>query len=327
MLHPIFLPDHVEMKEEGPSTATFTIHPYHPGYGPTVANALRRVLLSSLPGGAITTMKIEGVDHEFTTLDGVQEDMVSLVLNLKRVRFKSASAEPVEIRLNVTGEKKVTAGDFELPPGVEVANVDQVIATLTDSQATLDMRCTVEQGRGYVPTEDRGEEGRPIGTVAIDAVFTPVVRVSFKIENVRVGQDTNYHKLQLQIATDGTISPQEALAQAAAILTDHFKELTGDFEARLTAQRPVEMSMPVETEGPREPENTLNLMQLPSRVHNALERIGITTVEQVIELTDEQIQDIPGLGAKAVEDIKSARETYAAGKPKEEVAVRKNDEA
>lgn len=317
MLHPIFLPDHVEVKEEGPSTATFTIHPYHPGYGPTVANALRRVLLSSLPGGAITTMKIEGVDHEFTTLNGVQEDMVSLVLNLKRVRFKSMSSEPVEIRLMARGEKKVTAADFELPPGVEIANGNQTIATLTESTATLDMRCTVEQGRGYVPTEERGDENRPIGTIAIDAVFTPVVRVSFKIENVRVGQDTNYHKLHLQIATDGTISPKEALQQAAAILTDHFKELTGDFATRLTAQRPVEMPVPVEAEVALEPENTLNLMQLPSRVHNALERIGITTVEQVIELTEEQIQDIPGLGAKAVEDITKAREAYAVSKSNE----------
>lgn len=317
MLHPIFLPDHVEVKEEGPSTATFTIHPYHPGYGPTVANALRRVLLSSLPGGAITTMKIEGVDHEFTTLNGVQEDMVSLVLNLKRVRFKSMSSEPVEIRLMARGEKKVTADDFELPPGVEIANGNQTIATLTESTATLDMRCTVEQGRGYVPTEERGDENRPIGTIAIDAVFTPVVRVSFKIENVRVGQDTNYHKLHLQIATDGTLSPKEALQQAAAILTDHFKELTGDFATHLTAQRPVEMPVPVEAEVALEPENTLNLMQLPSRVHNALERIGITTVEQVMELTEEQIQDIPGLGAKAVEDITKARGAYAVSKGNE----------
>lgn len=310
MLHPIYLPDHVEVKEEGPSTATFTIHPYHPGYGPTVANALRRVLLSSLPGAAITSAKIEGVDHEFTALDGIQEDMVSLVLNLKRVRFKSTSTEPVEIRLNVKGEKKVTAADFEVPPEVEVVNGDQIIATLTDSKAALDMRCTVEQGRGYVPTEDRGEENRPIGTIAIDAVFTPVQRVSFKVEHVRVGQDTNYHKLHLTIATDGTITPQEALQQAGTILTDHFKELTGDFTARLTAQRPMEMPMPEETAVPAEPENTLNLMQLPSRVHNALERIGITTVEQVMELTDEQIQDIPGLGAKAVDDIAKARADY-----------------
>lgn len=315
MLHPIFLPDHVEVKEDGPSAATFTIHPYHPGYGPTVANALRRVLLSSLPGAAITTMRVEGVDHEFTTLDGVQEDMVSLVLNLKRVRFKSSSAEPVEVRLLAKGEKKVTAGDFEVPPGVEVVNPDQVVATLTDSKASLDLRCTVEQGRGYVPTEERGDENRPIGTIAIDAVFTPVQRVSFRIENVRVGQDTNYHKLHLSIATDGSITPKEALQQAASILTDHFSELREDFETRLTAQRPVEMAPVAEVAVESEPENTLSLMQLPSRVHNALERIGITTVEQVMELTEEQIQDIPGLGAKAVEDITKAREAYAAGAP------------
>lgn len=308
MLHPIYLPDNVEVEEHGNSSATFTIHPYHPGFGPTVANALRRVLLSSLPGAAITSVKIEGVDHEFSVRDGLQEDMVGLLLNLKRVRLISRSEEPVEIRLSGTGEKKVTAGDFETPPEVTIANPDLVVATLTDKNAKLELHCMVEQGRGYLPTEERRDDTRPIGTIAIDAVFTPVQRVSFRIENVRVGQDTNYHKLRLFIATDGTITPQAALAQAASILTDHFQDLTGDLSARLTAQRAAETMPVATTEEPVEAENTLSLLQLPSRVHNALERIGITTVEQVKELTPEQIQDIPGLGAKAVDDIAKAKE-------------------
>lgn len=317
MLQPIYLPEQVEVQDEGDNTTTFTIHPYHPGYGPTVANALRRVLLSSLPGAAITQMKIEGADHEFSAIDGVKEDLVSLVLNLKRVRLTSQSEEPIEIRLKAKGEGVVKAGDFETPPEVTVANPEQIIATVTDAKGEFDMRCTVEQGRGYVPTETREDEQREIGAIAIDAAFTPVRRVSFAIDNERVGQDTDYHKVSLTIATDGTITPKEALQKAASILADHFNELTGDFEEKLTADRPEEIEEPTIIEEPKEPENTLNLLQLPSRVHNALERVGITTVEQVLELTDEQIQDIPGLGAKAIDDIATARDTQAAKRQEE----------
>lgn len=312
MLQPIFLPEKIEREEAGEHTATFSIHPYHPGYGPTVGNALRRVLLSSLPGAAITQVKINGVDHEFSTLEGIKEDMVSLLLNLKRVRVASTSDEPVEIRLRVTGEHKVTAGDFETPPEVTVVNPNQVIATLTNSKAKLDLHATVERGRGYVPSETRSGQQREIGMITMDAIFTPVQRVSFRVENVRVGQATDYQKLILTITTDGTITSQDALRQAASILTDHFKELTDDFAQPLTGLRPVEEAAPATSPAaPREPENTLNLLQLPSRVHNALERVGITTVEQVMELSDEQIQDIPGLGAKAIEDIKQARFDYS----------------
>lgn len=307
MAHPIYLPEHIEVKETDLNTAQFVISPYHPGYGPTVGNALRRVLLSSLPGAALTYMKIAGADHEFSTLPGVKEDLVTLMLNLKRVRVSSTSTEPVEIRLTASGEGKVTAGDFKTPPEVAVVNPNQLIATLTDSKAKLDLTCTVEQGRGYVPSEMGDIKTKDIGTIALDAIFTPVERVSFSVENVRVGQATDYHKLNLTITTDGTITSKEALQQAASILMDHFKELTGDFMENLTGHRPAKveevLEMPLETPTI---ENTLNLLQLPSRVHNALERVGITTVEQVMELTEEQIQDIPGLGAKAIDDISKA---------------------
>lgn len=315
MLQPIYLPEHIEVEEEQENSAVFSIHPYHPGYGPTVGNALRRVLLSSLPGAAITQVKVDGIDHEFTAKEGINEDIVSLILNLKRVRFKMTGKEPVEIRLQTSGEKKITAGDFKTPPEVEIVNPGQAIMNLTDKDATIDLRCTVEAGRGYLPTEERADDAREIGTIAIDAVFTPVQRVSFKVDNVRVGQVTDYHKLTLSITTDGTISPQEALQQAASILADHFKELAQDWSEKLTAARPEEVAPPAPIEEPQEPENTLNLLQLPSRVHNALERVGITTVEQVLELTDEQIQDIPGLGAKAVDDIAKARNDYLAKSP------------
>ncbi len=313
-MEPIYLPEKVEIEEEKDNTTTFSIHPYHPGYGPTVGNALRRVLLSSLPGTAITQVKIDGADHEFTTLDGLKEDIVRLVLNLKRVRLANASDEPQEITLNVKGKKQVTAGDFELPPEITVANPEFVIANLTEDNADLTIRCKVENGRGYVPSETRDRENREIGMIAMDAIFTPVQRVSFRVQNVRVGQATNYHKLILTIGTDGTVAPIDALKQAAAILRDHFSELASDFELKLTAERPTEQ-FEEETElEETEPENTLSLLQLPSRVHNALERVGVTTVEQVLELSEEQIQDIPGLGQKAVADILETREKFRQAK-------------
>lgn len=312
MLEPIYLPEHVDVLQEGGNEATFAIYPYYPGYGPTVGNALRRVLLSSLSGAAITHVKIDGVEHEFSAIEGVKEDMLSILLNLKRVRLTCTSDEPVEIKIAASGDARVTAGDFKTPPSVTIANPDMTIATLTDAKAKLDLRCTVEQGRGYVPSEAREREERDIGTIALDAIFTPVQRVSYSVDNVRVGQATDYHKLTLTIATDGTISPRDALKQAASILRDHFAELAGDFETSLTGQRPVEIVQASGEETAAEPENTLHLLQLPSRVHNALERIGITTVEQVMELTDEQIRDIPGLGEKAVSDISTARDAYSA---------------
>lgn len=310
MLEPIYLPENVTIEKEKGSTATFCIYPYHPGYGPTVGNALRRVLLSSLPGSAITHVKIEGVDHEFSTLPGVKEDIVTLILNLKRIRLSLEGEERVTLKLAAAGEKKITAKDFEAPPSVNIVNKSAPVATLTDEKAKLEMSCTVEKGRGYVPSEAREHEQREIGVMALDAIFTPVKRVSFRVENVRVGKVTDYHKLIITVATDGTITPKEALNQAASILADHFRELTGEFMDKLTAERPAELvELPPVVEE-KQPENTLNLLQLPSRVHNALERVGITTVEQVIDLTEEQIQDVPGLGEKAVQDIMAARENY-----------------
>jgi DNA-directed RNA polymerase subunit alpha len=311
-MQPIYLPEHIDVVESDTNTTTFSIYPYHPGYGPTVANALRRVLLSSLPGSAITHVKIDEADHEYSTVEGVKEDIISIILNLKRVRLASDSDTPVEIILEASGEGAVTAGDFKTPPEVKIVNPKQPIATLTSKKAKLTLRCTVEQGRGYVPSETREREQRDIGTIALDATFTPVERVSFSVEDIRVGQATDYHKLSLTLATDGTVAPIDALKQAASILRDHFSELAADFEQNLTAARPTEAPAPIETTPATEAENTLSLLQLPSRVHNALERVGITTVEQVVELTDEQIQDIPGLGQKAVSDIMKARDKYEA---------------
>lgn len=210
---------------EGDS-GTFVIEPLLPGFGLTVGNALRRVLLSSLPGAAITSIRIDGVNHEFTTIKGVRQDVVDIILNLKQVRLRVESDEPQVIILDAKGDKKVTAGDFKCPTGVEVINKNLHIADLVAGGKFL-LEATVEQGRGYVPTELRKEEKLPIGVIAIDAAFSPVKRVNFNTENTRVGKMTNFDRLILEVETDGSITPQAALEQSSAILVDHFSVLAG----------------------------------------------------------------------------------------------------
>ncbi len=204
----------------------FVVEPLLPGFGLTVGNALRRVLLSSLPGAAITSIRIDGVSHEFTAVKGVRQDVVDIILNLKQVRFRVETDEPQVIILDAKGDKKVTAGDFKCPTGVEVINKDLHIADVVAGGKFL-LEATVEQGRGYVPTEMRKEEKLPIGVIAIDSAFSPVRRVNFNTENTRVGKMTNFDRLLLEIETDGSITAQEALTQSAAILVDHFSVLAG----------------------------------------------------------------------------------------------------
>lgn len=203
--------------------AVFAIEPLYPGYGITVGNALRRVLLSSLPGAAITNVSFAGASHEFSTLPYVKEDVVDIILNLKRVRLQLHGDGPATIRLKVNGAKTVTAGDIEASAEVDVISKDQVIATLTDKAAAFELEMTVEAGRGYVPVEQRETPKNTLGTIAIDAVFTPIRTVNFTTENMRVGQMTNYDRLILDITTDGSIAPQDAVQQAATILRDHFQ--------------------------------------------------------------------------------------------------------
>lgn len=211
-----------------PSQGRIVVSPCFPGYGTTLGNALRRVLLSSLPGAAATAVKIKGVDHEFSTIDNVKEDVVEIILNIKSLRFRMHTDEPVELELSVKGEKEVKAEDFKKNSDVEIINADQIVATLTDSAAELSLKIIVEQGLGYVAVESRESVKLDVGYIAIDAVYTPVRNVNFKTEHVRVGQMTNFDKLLLDITTDATISPEEAFRVAAKILVDQFQVLTGE---------------------------------------------------------------------------------------------------
>jgi len=210
------------LSREGSKT-TFEISPLMPGYGATIANPLRRVLLSSLEGAAVTSVKIKGVDHEFSSIPGVLEDVIEVILNIKKIRLKLHSDGPVKLTLDVKGERTVTAADIKLTSDVKVINEDQHIATITDKKMGLNMELEIEKGIGYVPVEQRQKEKLAIGVIAVDAIFSPVKVVNFKIENVRVGQRIDFNKITMEIETDGSIEPEEALKKASEILVDHFK--------------------------------------------------------------------------------------------------------
>lgn len=199
----------------------FVIEPLSPGYGLTLGNSLRRVLLSSLEGAAITTVKIEGITHEFSTIPGVKEDAVEIILNLKTLRFNFLSDEPATLRLSVKGPKEVTAADFEANSVCEIVNKDTFIASVGKG-GKFEIEVKVERGRGYVPAERHSEEKLPLGTIAVDSIFTPVKKVHYEVENTRVGGMTNYDKLTVELTTDGSIDPELALATAAGILVEHF---------------------------------------------------------------------------------------------------------
>ncbi|MEK7570474.1 MAG: DNA-directed RNA polymerase subunit alpha [Patescibacteria group bacterium] len=221
----IQLPSKVTLTDAGPNAAEIVVEPCYPGYGTTLGNALRRVLLSSLPGAAITSVKFSNATHEFSTLPHVQEDVVDLILNLKGVRMHMFEGETATVMVKAKGEKVLTAGDLKCPSNVEVRNPEHVIAHLTDKAADVEMELTIGVGRGYIPVEQREKERLDLGVIAIDAIYTPVRNVNFKVDNVRVGQMTNYDKVTLTISTDGTITPGAAFREASQILTEHFQHL------------------------------------------------------------------------------------------------------
>ncbi len=220
----ILLPSKMTFAETDRANASLlTIEPLHHGYGTTIGNALRRVLLSSLQGAAVTSVKIKGVQHEFSVVEGVKEDALQIILNLKQLRMKVHTNEPVTLTLNVKGrEGDVTGADIEANADVEIVNKDLVLATMTDKKAELHMEIVVKRGRGYVPTEERDSTGNELGVISVDAMFSPVVSVGMKVENTRVGEITNYDKLIMDIATDGTITVQQAVEDAVKVMLNHY---------------------------------------------------------------------------------------------------------
>lgn len=298
MLYDINLPELKEESSEG-NNAVFALEPLYPGYGMTLGNSMRRVLLSSLAGSAITAVKIEGVSHEFSTVPGVREDAIEIILNLKQVRFRNPNSEPVVLTLKKSGGT-LTAGDISTVNDVEVVNPDLVIAHLDNAKSKIEMELLVEQGRGYVPVESRNNEKLPVGMIAIDAIYTPVKRVRFSVANTRVGQMTNLDKLILDVETDGTITPREAIMQASEILVGHFQVLAGHdvvsvgSSGIMTATERVEADMV---------QIGVDEVNLSPRTTNALLNNDIKTIKDLMELSPTDLKELKGFGAKAQEEV------------------------
>ena len=301
-------------KEE--TKAVFEIEGLYPGYGVTLGNSLRRTLLSSLEGAAITKVKIKGVSHEFSTISGVLEDTVIILLNLKKIRFKLHGPEPQVGSLKVKGEKEVKASDFKLPPQVEVMSGDFHIATITDKKTALEMEITIERGVGYEPLEIRKKEKLEIGAIALDAIYTPVKNVSFKVENMRVGERTDYDRLVVELETDGTISPEEAFTEACDILVfhfSHFKKLPGKGkeekkEDEKKAESKKEKDKKETKKEKKEDVSKIKVEELKvsTRTKNALLAGGIKTIGGLARKSEKEIGELKGLGEKGLGEVKKA---------------------
>jgi len=285
--------------EVSSTNATFSIEPLHAGYGNTLGNSLRRVLLSSIEGAAIVAFRIEGATHEFTTVEGVKEDVVDIMLNLKNVRLKVHSDEPVELRLEKKGAGVITAGDIKTTADVEVINPEQVIATIDDPKKSVVIDLVVEAGRGYRTIEDSGESRLHSDMIALDAVFSPVLRVRYKVASTRVGQETNLDKLDVNIETDGSISPREAFEEAAAILVNQYTALAGS----TTVEAAPALGQQDEDEV-SELNTSIEELNLTARTANALINNDIRTVHDLVTLSEQDLRELKGFGSKALDEVK-----------------------
>lgn len=299
--------------EEG-NRAIFEIEGLYPGYGQTIGNSLRRILLSSLEGAVMTSVKIDGVGHEFSTIEGVMEDVVDLILNLKQMRFKLHEPGPLTITLSIKGEKAVKGEDFQVPSQVEIVTPDTHIATLTSKKSSLQIEAVVESGLGYLPVEGRSKEKVEIGTIALDAAFSPLQHVNYQVEDMRVADRTDYNRLRLDIKTDGSLTPRQAFQKAAHILVEQFGELAEGFtEISLAPAKVVKAAEgEVLNTGEEEEEEEavlktkLDELKLSARTLNALREAGIKTVGGAARKREETLREIEGLGDKGIQEIKKA---------------------
>jgi DNA-directed RNA polymerase subunit alpha len=287
-----------KVEKESPDYGVFVFEPLQQGYGQTVGNALRRVLLNSLPGAAIVQAKISGVKHLFSTLKGLKEDIVELTLNLKKVRVKYSGDKPVKLTLDKVGPGPVVAGDFKVPAGVEIVNKDLVLGTLADKNSRLKGEFLVESGFGYLPFEER--EGGEIGVIPLDAIFTPVTRVNYHVSATRVGRVTNFDRLAMEVWTDGSISPRDAIVQSAQTLTAFFDQI---FNPREVEEEETDSIREIETQ---EPSLTIEELELPTRIINALLKVGIRNVADLQKAGRKKISKIKNLGGKSLKIIEAA---------------------
>ena len=287
------------VEEHDAHSASFVIEPLQAGYGNTLGNSLRRVLLSSIKGGAITAFRIEGVSHEFTTVPGVKEDVVDIMLNLKNIKLKVSTDEPVELRLEKKGAGTVTAADIKTSADVEVINPAQVILTIDDPKKAIVMDFVVESGRGYQTIEDSSAQRLHSDMIALDAVFSPVLRVRYKVDSTRVGQETNLDKLRLNVETDGSISPSDAFEEAAAILVNQYTALAGS----TTVEAAPALGQEVEEES-SELNTPIEELNLSARTANALINNEIRSVRDLVTLSEQDLRELKGFGSKALDEVK-----------------------
>jgi DNA-directed RNA polymerase subunit alpha len=302
----VALPSKPRIVSEENMSGTYEIDGLYPGYGHTLGNSLRRIILSSLPGAAITNVKIDGVGHEFSTIEGVKEDVISILLNLKHLRLSLHSDAPVTMTLKVKGEKNVTAADITAPSQIEILNPEYHIASLTSKTASLEIEMTVENGLGYVPREVHQKEKVDIGTIAIDAVFTPIRRVNYEVENMRVGDRTDYNRLRVFVETDGTMTPREAVEKSIEIMVHQLKAIIGFQEPE---QAP-DLGVPaISTDEESDASETdvlktrIETLDLTTRTQNALTEANIRTVGGLVRKKKDDILSLDGIGPKGVDEI------------------------
>lgn len=311
MDHNIALPSKPRIVSEKEFSGVYEIDGLYPGYGHTLGNSLRRIILSSLSGAAITSVKIDGVSHEFSTMEGVKEDVIMILLNIKKLRFEMMTDEPQTISLSVTGPKMVTAADITAPGQVKILNPEQVIAEVT-GKTSLEIEMTIEKGLGYVPRENIKDEKVDIGVIAMDAAFTPIRRVNYEVENMRVGDRTDYNRLRLVIETDGSLTPKEALEKSIEIMIHQLKSIIG-FKEEEVEMIPEEEKEVVEEKKEDDTEflkTRIEDLNLSPRTVNALDEANIRTVGGLARKREEDVLSLQGLGAKGLQEIKRALSNY-----------------
>lgn len=320
MDHNVALPSKPRVVHEDELSGMFEIDGLFPGYGHTLGNSLRRIILSSLTGTAVTSVKIEGVSHEFATVPGVQEDVITILLNLKRVRFVSSSDEPIVLMLDAKGESAITAADIRNNGQVEILNPEQHIATLTEKRSTLSMEITVERGLGFVPRESHGEESKAaIGVIPLDATFTPIRRVNYEVDNMRVGDRTDFNRLRIFIETDGTMTPRAALERSIEIMIHQLRAIVGFKEVHdeepMHAMDDIADTAPATQAVVRKTKEQVDTEVLKTRIESlklsartiaALDSANIRTVGGLVRKKEEDILAIEGLGIKGLQEIKRA---------------------
>lgn len=318
MLTSINLPQQLKVVKKQGNLAIFEIKGYYPGYGLTIGNALRRTLLASLPGAAIISAKIDGVNHEFATLPHIMEGVVQIMLNLKQIRLKMHGEGPQKMTLDIRGICQATAADIKTPSSIEITTPDVPIATLTHKNARLTIEFEVDSGLGYVPAEKIQKEKLAVGLLVLDAIFTPIKRVNFNVEQMRVGEHTDYDLLRLEIETDGTISPEQALKQVASILVDQFK-IFSEFESGQPNEKPVKavkakkisvddkdvLKIAAKKTAKQDLANIKTEdLKLPTKIISVLQEAGIKTAAGLSQRRTETIAELPGIGERSLQDIK-----------------------